>query len=57
MEGLIIVVPADLVEKATGLMGEHPSVILDDKQTTAEKSEFVCPSMEVAEAFGTAVFE
>lgn len=57
MESLIIVVPADLVEKATGLMSEHPEVILDDRQTTSEKSEFVCPSIEVAEAFGTAVFE
>ena len=57
MESLIIVVPADLVEKATGLMSAHPGVILDDRQTTAEKSEFICPSSEVAEAFGTAVFE
>ena len=57
MEGHIIVVPSNLTEKALSILPEHDGVVVDVTRTTLEKMEFICPSMEVAEAFGTAVFE
>ena len=56
MSDFIVVVPSDKVEAAQAALANHTGVILDSSATTDAKVEYVCSSIEVAEAFSQEVF-